>query len=53
MTVEANEAASAVTYKETFSLGRFLRTNATQLGILAVFFALWGLFIASAPNTFL
>ena len=53
MTVEANEAASALAYEETFSLGRFLRNNATQLGILAVFFLLWTLFIVSAPNTFL
>ena len=53
MTVDTNEAASAVTYEETFSLGRFLRTNATQLGILAVFFLLWAFFIVSAPQTFL
>ena len=53
MTVDTNGAASALAYEESFSLGRFLRTNATQLGILAVFFALWGLFIVSAPNTFL
>ncbi|HSR29310.1 MAG TPA: ABC transporter permease [Anaerolineae bacterium] len=53
MTVEARETASIPVYKETFSLGRFLRTNATQLGILVVFFGLWGLFIVSAPQTFL
>ena len=53
MTVEAKEAAPAAVYKETFSLGRFLRTYATQLGILAVFFALWGIFILLAPGTFL
>jgi simple sugar transport system permease protein len=53
MTVEAREAASTPVYEETFSLGRFLRTNATQLGILVVFFGLWGLFIVSAPRTFL
>ena len=40
-------------YKETFSLGKFIRTNGAQLGILGVFFGLWLLFIASAPQTFL
>jgi simple sugar transport system permease protein len=53
MTVDAKQAASASVYKETFNLGRFLRTNATPLGILIVFFGLWGLFIVSAPQTFL
>jgi simple sugar transport system permease protein len=53
MTVDAKQAASASVYKETFNLGRFLRTNATQLGILVVFFGLWGLFIVLAPQTFL
>ena len=53
MTVDAKQAASASAYKETFNLGRFLRTNATQLGILVVFFGLWGLFIVLAPQTFL
>src|SRR3990170_3950201 len=40
-------------YKETFSLGKFIRTNGAQLGILGVFFGLWIVFIVSAPNTFL
>jgi simple sugar transport system permease protein len=53
MSVEAREAVTAGAYKETFSLSRFLRNYATQLGILAVFFALWALFILSAPRTFL
>jgi simple sugar transport system permease protein len=53
MTVEAQEATSAPVYKETFSLGRFVRRYAPQLGILGVFFALWLLFIVSAPQTFL
>lgn len=39
--------------KQTFSLSRFTRMNGTQLGILAVFFALWIIFILSAPGTFL
>jgi simple sugar transport system permease protein len=40
-------------YKESFNLGRFVRTYAAQLGILGVFFGLWIIFIISAPNTFL
>jgi simple sugar transport system permease protein len=53
MTVEAKEAAPAAAYKETFTLSRFLRTYALQLGILAVFVAMWMFFIVSAPQTFL
>ncbi len=53
MTVEAGEATSAPVYKETFSLGRFVRSYATQLGILGVFFGMWLFFIVSAPQTFL
>jgi simple sugar transport system permease protein len=40
-------------YKEAFSLRRFARGNSAQLGILAVFLALWLIFIISAPKTFL
>jgi simple sugar transport system permease protein len=46
------EGADAI-YKEKFSLGKFLRQYATQLGILAVFVAMWAFFIISAPDTFL
>jgi simple sugar transport system permease protein len=53
MTVEAKEAAPAAAYKETFTLRRFLRTYALQLGIPAVFIAMWVFFIVSAPQTFL
>jgi simple sugar transport system permease protein len=53
MTVEAKEAAPAVAYRETVSLARFLRTYAAQLGILAVFIAMWIIFIVLAPQTFL
>jgi simple sugar transport system permease protein len=53
MTIEAQDAASAAVYKETFSVSRFLRTYAAQLGILAVFIAMWALFIVLAPQTFL
>jgi simple sugar transport system permease protein len=40
-------------YQETFTLGRFARTNSAQLGILGVFITLWIIFVVSAPNTFL
>jgi simple sugar transport system permease protein len=45
--------ASQTTYKQSFRLGRFARAYGTQLGILAVFFTLWLIFIVSAPDTFL
>ncbi len=50
-----NEVAPSVTphYKSPFSLRRFARMNSAQLGILGVFFALWFIFIVSAPRTFL
>jgi simple sugar transport system permease protein len=53
MSVEAKKAAPAAAYKETFHLGRYIRSHATQLGILAVFFAMWAFFILAAPRTFL
>ena len=40
-------------YKEPFKIGRFARAYGPQLGILAVFFTLWIIFIVSAPKTFL
>jgi len=40
-------------YKRPFSLGKFFRVYAAQLGILAVFLGLWIIFIVSAPDTFL
>jgi simple sugar transport system permease protein len=40
-------------FKETFNLGRLVRSHGPQLGILAVFFTLWLIFIVSAPGTFL
>lgn len=40
-------------YKVPFNLRRFTRSNASQLGILGVFIALWLIFIIAAPNTFL
>src|SRR6266498_4305562 len=50
---KGSTSAANTLYKETFSPGRFARTYGAQLGILAVFFALWIIFIISAPNTFL
>jgi simple sugar transport system permease protein len=47
------EDATVYEFKEEFSLSKFARQNGTQLGILAVFIALWALFIFSAPDTFL
>ncbi|MGC9334467.1 MAG: ABC transporter permease, partial [Anaerolineae bacterium] len=53
MTVEATEVASISDYDKTLTLIRFLRKYATQLGILGVFLAMWAIFIALAPQTFL
>jgi simple sugar transport system permease protein len=53
MTVEAQDLALEAAYKETFTLSRFLRTYALQLGILAVFVVMWLAFIVLAPGTFL
>ena len=55
MSTEANENTSVTRqpYKEEFKFSRFARANGTQLGILAVFFTLWLIFILSAPGTFL
>jgi simple sugar transport system permease protein len=53
-TVEGlTEEKAELKYKEPFSLSRFARQNGTQLGIFAVFIALWALFIFLAPDTFL
>jgi simple sugar transport system permease protein len=55
MKPETNGTASEVNqhYKVPFNLRRFARENSAQLGILAVFMALWLVFIVSAPDTFL
>jgi len=53
MTTETNEIKTPQPYKESFNLGKFARQNGTQLGILAVFFAMWIFFIIMAPDTFL
>lgn len=50
---DLTETQPDLVYKDTFSVSKFLRRNGTQLGIFAVFLALWALFIFSAPDTFL
>jgi simple sugar transport system permease protein len=39
--------------KEPFTLKKFVRKNATQLGMIIVFFGIWLFFILAAPRTFL
>jgi simple sugar transport system permease protein len=41
------------TQKEPFTLKKFVRKNATQLGMIIVFFGIWLFFILAAPETFL
>ncbi len=56
MTSQANNTQSTKVeqpYTSSFSLGKFVRRNGTQLGIFGVFVALWIFFIVMAPNTFL
>lgn len=48
-----NSTVTQAMIKQPFSLTRFARENGTQLGILAVFFTLWIVFIFTAPGTFL
>ena len=53
--IEELSGADAVVepQKEPFNWKNFLRKNATQLGMIFVFFALWLFFILAAPQTFL
>ncbi|MBN1309817.1 MAG: ABC transporter permease [Anaerolineae bacterium] len=55
MSSQTKEFASEANqpYREAFNLGRFVRANGTQLGILGVFCVLWIIFIRAAPDTFL
>jgi hypothetical protein len=46
------ETTSVSSYKETFSLRKFVRANGTPLGIFSVFVGLWIIFILAAPDTF-
>src|SRR5574342_69734 len=48
-----NTSTTNQTYKQTFTLGRFVRVYGLQLGIIGVFLGLWIIFIISAPDTFL
>ncbi|MFN2135584.1 MAG: ABC transporter permease [Candidatus Promineifilaceae bacterium] len=49
----AGTEAVATPSAGSFSWKNFLRSNATQLGMIAVFFGLWLFFILAAPQTFL
>ena len=40
-------------YKKQFNLKAFARSNATQLGIIAVFIAVWVFFIVATPDAFM
>lgn len=51
--VESTGAAAEEKATTPFELRRFLRGNATQLGIAAVFLLVWLFFIVTAPETFL
>ena len=53
MSTTVEESKKQTPVKESFSLARFLRTYATQLGIFGVFAIIWIFFIISAPETFL
>ncbi|MFN2107866.1 MAG: ABC transporter permease [Candidatus Promineifilaceae bacterium] len=46
-------SAVVVPQQAPFSWKNFLRSNATQLGMILVFFGLWLFFILAAPQTFL
>jgi simple sugar transport system permease protein len=50
---EVTPQSSEEVYQEKFTLSKFARKNGTQLGILAVFIAMWAFFILAAPQTFL
>jgi simple sugar transport system permease protein len=53
MSTTIEEPKKQLPVKEPFVLTRFLRSYATQLGILGVFAIVWVFFIISAPETFL
>ena len=53
-TVEKSGAEQSLQQPQAkFSFTKFLRMYGTQLGILAVFAAMWIFFIVAAPTTFL
>ena len=49
----SSESQAPEQEKESFNLKSFLRKNATQLGMIFVFFGIWLFFIFAAPDTFL
>lgn len=53
--IEELSGADAVAepVKKPFKLRDFLRKNATQLGMIVVFFGIWLFFVLAAPETFL
>ncbi len=54
MSTNNSSAQQAPTqYKPKFNMRNFARKNSTQIGIIAVFIAVWVFFILAAPNTFL
>ncbi len=53
MSTTTEETTKPIPVKESFNLARFIRVNATQLGIFGVFAMVWVFFIISAPQTFL
>lgn len=51
--IESTAGSAQKSGPNQFQLRRFLRGNATQLGIVAVFLLVWLFFIMTAPETFL
>lgn len=51
--IESTAGSAQKSGSNQFQLRRFLRGNATQLGIVAVFLLVWLFFIMTAPETFL
>ncbi len=49
----AGAEEAVVVQKEPFNWKNFLRKNATQLGMIFVFFGIWLFFLLAAPETFL
>ena len=53
MSSQSDDLALTEEPQRSFRLSHFLRQRSTQLGIIAVFVAIWAFFIIAAPNTFL
>ena len=53
MSTTTEEITKQTPGQESFNFTRFLRGNATQLGIFGVFAMVWIFFIVAAPETFL